>query len=83
MFANAMNETLSREINLKELANAVTSMAKGKTLGHDGLPMEFFQRLWHTVGHDFHQMILRGIESGELHEGAIKGLISLIPKKGI
>lgn len=36
-------------------------MAKGKTLGHEGIPIEY-------VGYDFHQMILREIESGALQE---------------
>jgi hypothetical protein len=28
---------------LEEVAKAITSLAKGKALGHDGLPTEFFQ----------------------------------------
>lgn len=56
-------------------------MAKGKAPGYDGIPMEFFQRYWPTIGRDFLQMLSKGLENGVLHEGVIKGLISLIPKR--
>jgi hypothetical protein len=39
----------------------VTSMTKGKTPGHDGIPIEY-------VGYDFQCMILQGIESGALQK---------------
>ena len=77
-----MNASLIKEITERELRGVVRDMAKGKALGHDGIPTEFFQRLWPTLGQDFHQMLLRGIENGALHEGVTKGLISLIPKEG-
>ena len=58
------------------------SMAKGKAPGHDGIPVELFQKLWPSLGQDFHLMISKGMESGALHEGVTKELISLIPKEG-
>lgn len=58
------------------------AMAKGKAPGHDRIPIDFFQKLWPTVGHDFHHMLLKGMEEGTLYEGVTKGLISLIPKEG-
>lgn len=76
-----MNEELSKDITEEELGKAREVMAKGKTPRHDGIPMEFFQKLWHIVGHDYHKMILTRIEKGALHEGVTKGLISLIPKE--
>ena len=57
-FTDAMNVTLIQDITKKELASALTAMAKGKAPGHDGIPMEFFKHLWHTIGGDYHQMIL-------------------------
>ena len=76
-----MNENLFQDIYVEQLANVVTSMAKGKALRHEGIPMEFFQHLWQTVGHDIHQMILRVIHSREFHVGVTKGTISLIPNE--
>lgn len=81
-FTESMNENLAKEITVEELGKAVLSMAKRKAPGHDGIPMEFFQKLWQMVEQDFHQMVARGIEHGQLHEGVTKGLISLIPKDG-
>ena len=60
MFTNVMNENLSAHIIEEELGKVVKSMAKGKAPGHDGIPMEFFQKLWHIVGNEYHQMILQG-----------------------
>ena len=83
MISQATNETLMRDITKREITTTVISLAKGKAPGHDGIPVEVFSKLWHTIGHDFYKMILRGIEKGVLYEGMTKGLISLIPKKGI
>ena len=57
-------------------------MAKGKAPGHDGIPVEFFQYMWPTLGKDFYLMVKRSIEGRHLHEGITKGLICLIPKEG-
>ena len=81
-FTDAMNETLEQEITVEELASAIRSMAKGKAPGHDGIPIEFFQLLWTTIGPDFYRMLRKGFDEGKLPEGVTKGLISLIPKEG-
>ena len=81
-FTPAMNEMLGKEILEQELRGAVNSMAKRKTPGHDGIPVEFYQKMWPTIGKDFHRMILQSINEGKLHEGVTRGLISLIPKEG-
>lgn len=80
-FTCDMIESLSKDITERELSAAVLSMAKGKALGHDGDPIEFFQRLWPTVRNDFYRMLLKGFEKRALHEGVTRGLISLIPKE--
>ena len=79
---NAMNESISKKITVKELSQVVNSLAKGKAPGHDGIPMEFFQKMWHTIIKDLHLMILKGIEEKQLHENMTKGLICFIPKEG-
>lgn len=50
----------------------VTAIAKEKTLGHDKISMEYFQRLWLIVGHNFHQMVLWESEREALYEEATK-----------
>ena len=56
-------------------------MAKGKAPGYDGIPIEFSQKLWVTIGNDFHRILFKSIEEGTIHEGVTRGLISLIPKE--
>lgn len=81
-FTASMNESLSHEITEKELSSAILSMTKGKTHGHNGIPIEFFQYFWPTIGLNFYQILRRGVEDWALHEGVTKGLISLISKDG-
>ena len=76
IFTDEMNVTLTKIIMERELAAAATVMAKGKALGHDGIPMEFFKQLWPTIGNEYLQMLLRGIANKELHTGVTKGHIS-------
>ena len=66
IFSPAMNEALSKEITKKELWHAVTSMVRGKVSGHDDIPVEFLQKLWHSIGKDFHLMILNGIKDEKI-----------------
>ena len=80
-FTCDMNESLSKDITERELSAEVLSMAKGKAPGHDGVPIEFFQKLWPIIGHDFYCMLLKGIEEGALHEGVTRGLLALSPRK--
>ena len=81
-FTCDMNETLAKDITKRKLSAAVSSMAKGKALGHNGIPIEFFQKMWTTIGNEFHHMVIKGTKEEILHEGVIKGFISLIPKEG-
>ena len=82
IFTCDMNEALSKDITEKKQLTTVLSMAKGKAPGYNGFPIEFFQKLESTIRNDFHRMLLKGIEKGALHEGVIRGLISLIPNEG-
>jgi hypothetical protein len=81
-FTPSMNEVFFKEITEEELGVAAKAMAKGKAPGHDGIPLEFFQKTWPYVCIDYYVMIIQGFEDETLHEGITKGLISLIPKEG-
>jgi len=37
-----MNLNLIRNLTLSEIHDAIRALPKGKALGHDGVPMEFF-----------------------------------------
>jgi len=38
-----MNTEMTQELTLEKVVEAITSMLKGKTLGHNSLLIEFFQ----------------------------------------
>lgn len=44
LLTKAMNNSRTQDIDI-ELFIVVTSMATGKTPGHDGIPLEFVQQL--------------------------------------
>ena len=68
-FTVDMNTSLSEEITEAELSSAVQSMAKGKAPGHDGIPMEFFQKYWATIGGDFYRMVKKNLKLEFLTKG--------------
>ena len=45
IFTPAMNEVLVKEVSERELRGAANLMAKGKVSGHDGIPVEFYQKM--------------------------------------
>lgn len=49
------------ELTLDKCKAAVEEMARGKTLGVDGLPAEFYQRFWPLLGQDFVDVIFNNI----------------------
>ena len=56
-------------------------MAKEKAPGHGSISVEFFQKLWPTIGKDFLLMVAKSMEDWIFHHGVIKGLINLIPNE--
>lgn len=67
-----MNASLTKKITERELGAVIRDMAKGKVPGHNIIPTEFFQRLWSTMGQDFHKMLLESIERGVCMRGSRK-----------
>jgi hypothetical protein len=49
------NEKLTRNLTLGEIHNAISALPKGKALGHDGLPMEFFHECAEEIALTFFQ----------------------------
>ena len=70
------------EITIDELTKAVKDMARNKSPGIDGLTTEFYIVFWSKIK----CLLLKAINyaftnSGSLHESALRGIISLIPKR--
>nr|XP_029116384.1 cellulose synthase-like protein E6 [Elaeis guineensis] len=74
-------ESLDRPFTEKEISNAVFSLPKGKALGPDGYPSEFYQTFWDLIKSDickfFNQFHAGNTDISRLNYT----FISLIPKK--
>jgi len=57
-------------------------MAHGRSLGPDGVTLEFFIKFWDLIGDDFTSMIHLSIAEGRLPLGMTSGIITLIFKEG-
>ncbi len=78
----AMNERLIQDLSLKDITEAIRPLPKGRALGHDGIPMEFFQEfeaeIAPTLLHACSAMLRTRATSPFIN----KGIITLIPKSG-
>ncbi len=76
------NSYLTRNLTLTEVHDAIRALPKGKALGHDGLPMEFFHECAQEVAPDLLRAFAAMLNAGETSAHINKGLITLIPKSG-
>ncbi|KAL9978634.1 hypothetical protein ACROYT_G016171 [Oculina patagonica] len=60
---------------------SLKQMAKGKSLGSDGLSVEFYLAFWESVGQELVDSLNYAFECGELTISQRRGIITLIPKK--
>ena len=68
--------------SVDECHAALFGMAKGKSPGLDGLPMEFYVKFWSIIGSDLVDVLNSCYSSGSLALSQRRGVISLIFKKG-
>ena len=69
-------------ISSNEAFAALTGMAKSKSPGSDGLPVEFYLSFWNVIGSDLVEVLNASFDSGLLPSSQREALISLIFKKG-
>ena len=69
-------------LTLEECHRALAGMARGKTPGLDGLPMEFYLAFWDLFGADLVEVLNSCSRSGRLSPSQRSGVISLSFKKG-
>lgn len=79
---NLINKELTKMLDLKEIKAAIAAMPKGKAIGRDGLPMEFFKENSKDVAPHLLQAYIAMLELGNTSEFINKGLIFLIPTFG-
>ena len=67
---------------MQELAEAVKGLKHGKAPGCDGLPSEFYQMFFSKINEVLLSTMNEAYREGQLYPSALRGIISLIPKKG-
>ncbi len=76
------NTSLVNSVSLEEVGKAIQALSKGKTLGHDGIPMEFFHECEQEITPDLFQAFTALLSEGETSTYINKRVITLIPKSG-
>jgi hypothetical protein len=71
---------LGSPLTTRELISAAKAMAKDKAPRPDGHAVEFYLKLWPTIGKDFTSMVQQSIACGRLPRGMNGGLIALLHK---
>ncbi len=74
--------TLDTLITFKELTEAMHQLHVGRSPGIDGIPVDFYQNFWDTIGQDFYEVLLDCIRSKTLPISCRRAVLSLLPKKG-
>ena len=69
-------------LSVDEVRLALEGMARGKSPGSDGLPMEFYLAFWDVLGSDLVDVLNASLDLGFLPLSQRTALISLIFKKG-
>lgn len=64
-----------------ECKTALFGMAKNKTPGSDGFPMEFYVSFWDDIGADLVRVLNLSYEQGQLSTSQRRGLIIVLHKK--
>ena len=77
----AQSESCEGLLSVEECLEALSGMTKRKALGLDGLPAEFYLKLWHVLGQDLVDVLNFCYVAGSLTLSR-RGIISLSFKKG-
>jgi hypothetical protein len=77
-----MNERLTRDLTIKEVSEAIRALPKGKALGHDEVPMEFFHEFASEVAPTLFHAFAAMLSADSTLAHVNKGMITLIPKSG-
>ncbi len=79
-----MLSKLSHRLGTDERAcceGLLTLEARGKTVGSDGFPMEFYPRFWQSLCADLVRVLNVAYEAGQLSTSQLRGLIIVLYKR--
>ena len=82
MLSDEVSETLEGKFLMEELQMAVKGMKRNRSPGCDGLPIELYICFWPRLKTILLNAFNEAYEEGELHQSALRRIITLIPKKG-
>ena len=73
---------LESDITHTEICKAMKLMPNNKSPGEDGITIEFYKTYWNIIGHDMHEVFIKGLNNRELSYTQYLAAISLLYKKG-
>jgi hypothetical protein len=77
-----MKQRLRELIQLGELQRTVNEMCTGKSLGPDGMVLEFYKEYWSLIRNEFLEMIHESVHRGRMPTRVTLGMIALLHKGG-
>ncbi len=77
------NASLTRDLTVRDILDAIKALPKGKAPGHNGVPMEFFHEYAEEVAPTLLQAFTARLNAGATSAPINKGLITLIPELGL
>ncbi|CAM2116257.1 unnamed protein product [Caretta caretta] len=75
-------DRLELPLTLAEFSDALHRMPTNKSLGTDGLTMEFYRVFWDVLGPDLVTVWAESLQSGVLPLLCRKAMLALLPKRG-
>ena len=75
-----MKKSLSELLSLAELHKALLEMKPSKSLGSNGIIVDFYKCFWDIMGEEYMIMLEEGIRQGHLPNDMIQGTIALVHK---
>lgn len=76
-----MKAAMDLPFTLVEVSQALKLMPNNKCPGIDGLTTEFYKMFWPKIKEKYFRALEYAIEKKQLHQTAVIGVISLLPKK--
>lgn len=74
---------LDAEPTMEELKKALTQLNSNKSPGTDGLPPEYYVKFWPFLAPHLVRSFKYSLESGSLSVEQRRGVVTLIPKRGV
>ncbi|CAM2096672.1 unnamed protein product [Caretta caretta] len=75
-------DRLELPLTLAEFSEALRRMPTNKSLGMDGLTVEFYRAFWDILGPDLVTVWAESLQSGVLPLSCRRAVLALLPKKG-